>query len=154
MKKLIIVAIAVLCVACNQPPGGQGAGSDASGSNAVSGAAGSGDERFYGREQFTLVGNQSGTESGTFTEHVRDWGRTRAEIKDVTLSTMGITRRTNTRAVYNGPEIATVDLESGNVTVIVASGATLLACLGGSIWMSSHGIVVLSTVSLKVSISL
>lgn len=118
MKKLIIVAIAVFCVACNQPPGGQGSSADASGSNAASGGAGSGDERFYGRERFTLVGTQTGTEAGSFTEHVRDWGRARAEIKDVTLSMMGVTRRARTRAIYTGAEVATVDLETGNVTLM------------------------------------
>lgn len=117
MKQIMIGALALLCASCTQPPGS--APSSQAASDAPSESGGAGEERFYGRETFTLVGAQSGAESGSFTEHVRDWGRTRAEIKDVTLSMMGITQRTNTRVVYTGPQIATVDLATGNVTTAV-----------------------------------
>lgn len=117
MKKLVVVALAALCISCNQPPGGQGSGAGTQSADAQS-SAGAGDERFYGRERFTLVGTQTGTEAGAFTEHVRAWGRARVEIKDVTLSMMGVTRRTHTRVIYTGAEVATVDLETGSVTLM------------------------------------
>jgi len=117
MKKLAVVALVSLCISCNQPPGGQNSGAGTQSAGAQS-SAGAGDERFYGRESFTLIGTQTGTEAGSFTEHVRAWGRTRSEIKDVTLSMMGVTRRTQTRVIYTGAEVATVDLETGNVTLM------------------------------------
>ena len=41
--------------------------------------AADGKERFYGREVFTITHELSGSEKGSVTEHVRDWGRTRVE---------------------------------------------------------------------------
>jgi hypothetical protein len=83
---------------------------------AVSDAGGG--ERFYGRERFTIVYAHSGRQTGTSTEHVRDWGRRRAEIADTTLSVSGVTQRTNTRAVYEGPKVTTIDLGTQAVTTM------------------------------------
>jgi hypothetical protein len=74
------------------------------------------DERFYGKEKFTVVSVQSGAETGTITEHVRDWGRKRVEIKDTTMTMMGVTRRAQTRVIYDGDQIITTDLVTGAVT--------------------------------------
>jgi hypothetical protein len=74
------------------------------------------EERFYGKERFTLIGTQTGTETGTFTEHVRDYGRKRVEIKNATLSMMGFTQKTHTRAIFDRADIVTVDLNTGAVT--------------------------------------
>lgn len=114
MLRMMVIAAATLCVAC-VPPAGTGGSPEGSAESADTDNGGG--ERFFGRERFTLVGTQSGTESGSFTEYVRDWGRTRAEIKNTTIAVMGITRRTNARVVYSGPEIATIDLDTGAVTL-------------------------------------
>lgn len=92
-----------------------GASTDAQQTGETETQAGNGAERFYGRESFTLVGEQTGREAGTFTEHVRDWGRRRVEINDMTLSVAGRSLRNQTRALFDGPEIATVNLETGDV---------------------------------------
>jgi len=75
-----------------------------------------GTERFYGKEAFTIVSKQTGVETGDITEHVRDWGRRRAEIKNTSISVSGFTRSANQRVVQNGAEIVTIDNVTGTVT--------------------------------------
>lgn len=102
-KKAGLLAVAMFCTSLEAQQGDN--------------SPGAGTERFYGQERFTLVGTQSGAESGTWTEHVREWGRTRAEILDMKMSVFGISRQNRSRVVYTGPEIATVDLQTGGVTL-------------------------------------
>lgn len=115
MNRVLLLASCLLLAACPQPANQQ---QNAEAPSAQQGGAGAGDERFYGRERFTLVGTQTGAESGAFTEHVRAWGRQRAEIKNTTLSMMGVTQRTNQRVVYTGAEVATINLDTGAVSII------------------------------------
>lgn len=75
-----------------------------------------GKERFYGKRAFTIVSTQTGAEEGDVTEHVRDWGRLRAEVKDTSISIAGFTQATNQRIIYDGADITTVDETSGAVT--------------------------------------
>lgn len=115
MKRLAVLAAIALATACNQQSNQSGSSDQPS---AAAQAGDAGGERFYGRERFTLVLAQTGAESGTITEHVRDWGRRRVEIKDTTTRVGNFSRRSHTRAVIDGPEIATVDLETGAVTTM------------------------------------
>jgi hypothetical protein len=85
-------------------------------SNADAAPPADGEERFYGKESFTIVSAQTGTESGDFVEHVRDWGRNRAEIKKTTLKFGSFTTDSATRTIYEGARVTTVDLKTGAVT--------------------------------------
>lgn len=77
-----------------------------------------GRERFYGREKFTIVYEQSGIETGQVTEHVRDYGRSRAEIAKTTLKAAGMTIEKDTRLVYDGAKVTTIDNATGSVTTM------------------------------------
>lgn len=76
-----------------------------------------GDVRFYGRESFTVVSALSGSHTGTVTEHVRDWGRLRVEIRDAEMSLMGMTQPDRNRIVYDQDQIITIDSATGATTV-------------------------------------
>lgn len=112
-------------------------------------AAQDGDVRFFGHETFTIVSQATGSESGSITEHVRDWGRTRVEIRDTTLSMMGVSQSNRQRVIYDGDQIITVDLDTGATTVAanpmyanlvaamdgadgVETGFAMLSAMGGS----------------------
>ena len=75
-----------------------------------------GTERFYGKKSFTIVSEQTGVEAGSVIEHVREWGRVRAEIKDTTMSVAGFSQDTKQRAIYEGSKIVTID-EATNAVV-------------------------------------
>lgn len=75
-----------------------------------------GTERFYGKKSFTIVSEQTGVEAGEVIEHVREWGRIRAEIKNTTMSVAGFSQDTNQRAIYEGAKIITID-ETTNAVV-------------------------------------
>ncbi len=75
-----------------------------------------GTERFFGKKSFTIVSKQTGMEEGDVVEHVRDWGRKRAEIKNTSVSIGGFTQPTSQRAIYDGSKITTVDETTGRVT--------------------------------------
>lgn len=77
-----------------------------------------GTERFFGREKFTIVSAQTGAQTGDVTEHVRDWGRQRAEVTHSTVSISGYTQAMNQKTVQNGDKIATVNLDTGAVTTM------------------------------------
>ncbi len=83
LKAPLILAALIPCsqlVSCSQPAG---VANDVGNEAASATADAAPDEvRFYGRESFTIVSAQTGVESGTVTEHVRDWGRRRVEIKN------------------------------------------------------------------------
>lgn len=83
---------------------------------AETGAGGPRGDRFYGRETFTIEYEQSGAEAGTVTEHVRDWGRRRVEIVKTTIRVSTVTINKDTRAVFDGANVATVDNATGGVT--------------------------------------
>jgi len=108
MGRAALISLCLLA-ACSPPAQEQSAEDETA---AVSSEPGQ--ERFYGREQFTMSGTFTGAETGSFTEHVRDWGRTRAVIKDVRTAS----GREHTRVVYSGADIATIDLETGEVTLV------------------------------------
>ncbi len=68
-----------------------------------------GTERFYGKKAFTIVSEQTGVEAGEVIEHVREWGRLRAEIKNTTMSVAGFSQETNQRAIYESAKIITIN---------------------------------------------
>jgi len=72
---------------------------------------------FFDRDSFTMKSNQTGIETGSIVEHVRDCGRLRVEIKNTQTSMMGFTTSTSQRVIYDGPKIITVDNTTGQVTV-------------------------------------
>lgn len=123
MRKLTIPQIMAALIAgsqlvsCSQPAGVANGVANETAPAAAAAAAAPDEVRFYGRESFTIVSTQTGAESGTVTEHVRDWGRRRVEIKDATLAVAGQSIRQHHRVVHDGSRIATVDLETGSVTV-------------------------------------
>ncbi len=77
-----------------------------------------GKERFYGKERFTLVMTHSGSQTGTTTTHVRDWGRLRAEINDHSLSVAGMVQPTRNRIVFEGARATTIDAASNAATAL------------------------------------
>lgn len=70
---------------------------------AVPAASEAASERFYGREAFTIVYVQDGAEAGRVTEHVRDWGRRRAEIVRTTTKVSTVVIEKDNRMVSRVP---------------------------------------------------
>lgn len=71
--------------------------------------------KFFGREAFTIVMEQSGREVGTVTMHYRDWGRRSAEVIRVRNEATG--RLTDTRSFTDGAVSVTIDNVTGEVSV-------------------------------------
>jgi hypothetical protein len=106
------------------------------------------DERLFGVERFTIAYDQTGHDQGAVVEHVRDWGRARAEIKDTTLSIGGISHRSRIRVVHARAEIASVNVVSGDVTLatdpdyddlVAAEGAREAVAVGAAIMTRMGG---------------
>ncbi len=74
------------------------------------------ESRFYRVESFTLVRKLEGIHSGTVTEHVRNYGNERAEIRDVETRIAGFTQKDHTKTITRGAEITTVDLSAGTAS--------------------------------------
>lgn len=72
-------------------------------------------QKFYGRETFTIVLEQTGREVGTITQHFREWGRRSAEIIKLTNTETG--KVTDTRSFINGAASVTIDNLTGEVVV-------------------------------------
>jgi hypothetical protein len=77
------------------------------------------DEKFYPIEAFTIVSKLEGMRSGTKTVHTKNWGRTRVEIEETTLSMMGVTRTEKKRVIIDGKNITTIDEVAKTVTTTV-----------------------------------
>lgn len=86
---------------------------------AVPAASEAASERFYGREAFTIVYVQDGAEAGRVTEHVRDWGRRRAEIVRTTTKVSTVVIEKDNRMVSEGAKVATIDNRTGRISTIV-----------------------------------
>lgn len=71
--------------------------------------------KFFGRQTFTIVMEQSGREVGTVTTHYRDWGRRSAELIRVRNEATG--RLTDTRSFTDGAVSVTIDNITGEVNV-------------------------------------
>ena len=84
--------------------------------SAAAQAPGSGEERFYGRESFTIVSQLTGSETGSVTEHVRDWGRVRSEIGKSTTKIGGMSVARDNRIVYEGAKVTTIDAKTAQIT--------------------------------------
>ena len=69
-------------------------------------------KRFYGIESFTIVHKHEGMQTGTVTEHVRDWGNERVEIRKLEMKVGPITQQENKRVITKGESITTIDLET------------------------------------------
>ncbi|MDX2235020.1 MAG: hypothetical protein NW200_11045 [Hyphomonadaceae bacterium] len=114
MKRLFVTLGAIAALAACTPPAGQdsASGTDPSLKAKAAGAAG-GDERFFGEERFTIVMAHTGQQTGVSTLHVREWGRKRAEIKDLTINFAGMTQPMRERVINEGARIITIDPTSG-----------------------------------------
>jgi len=75
-------------------------------------------KRFYGIESFTIVHKHEGMQTGTVTEHVRDWGNERVEIKKLEMKMGPISQKENKRVITKGESITTIDLETNTATQI------------------------------------
>lgn len=116
--KIFRVVFVVMGLSACSPPAPDDSSDKSRPAAAENAAARDGGERFYGRETFTIVTSQTGHEAGSVIEHVRDWGRRRAEIKDATLRVSGVTQRINTRGVFEGPQVTTINLDDGAVSTM------------------------------------
>lgn len=81
-------------------------------------AAKAADVRFYPIEAFTIVYAHQGMQSGTTTVHTRDYGRLRAEWRELTMSFAGIVQQQKERVVIDGPSVTTIDLKTNTATRI------------------------------------
>ncbi len=61
-------------------------------------------------KQFTIVYELSGMDTGTLTHHSKDWGYHQVQIKDASMSVMGISQVTKERLITKGREITTINL--------------------------------------------
>ncbi len=110
MKRIAMMAAAAFLAACNP-------------ANSPTQAAASADgPRFYGEENFTIEYEQTGNQSGSWVEHVRDWGNRRVEIKNLTMSVTvpGLPTQTQTqndRTIYDGDQIININQDTGATTV-------------------------------------
>lgn len=80
--------------------------------------AADGSERFYGREKFTIVAKQTGVEAGDVVEHVRDYGRRRVEIKKTVMNYGGTSHAADTRMVFEGANVVSIDNSTGAITTV------------------------------------
>lgn len=71
---------------------------------------------FFGEESFTVEFKLTGMETGSITEHVKDCGRKRVEIRDSSMTMSGMTTVQKKRTIYDGDQIITVDSVNGAVT--------------------------------------
>ncbi len=78
-------------------------------------AAADSSQKFFGRETFTIVLEQTGREVGTVTMHYREWGRRSAEVTKLTNTETG--KVTDTRSFTNGAASVTIDNVTGEVVV-------------------------------------
>ncbi len=123
---VIALAMSAALAACN-PQASQDS------ADATSGGDG---PRFYGEQSFTILYEQTGNQSGSWTEHVRDWGDQRVEIKNLTMSMTvpGLPTQTQTqndRTVYNGDQIININQETGATTITTNPlYANLVAAMG------------------------
>ncbi len=110
MKRIAMMAAAAFLAGCNP-------------ANSPTQAAASADgPRFYGEETFTIEYEQTGNQSGSWVEHVRDWGNRRVEIKNLTMSVTvpGLPTQTQTqndRTIYDGDQIININQDTGATTV-------------------------------------
>ena len=79
-------------------------------------AASTAKKRFYGIESFTIVHKHEGMQTGTVTEHIRDWGNERVEIRQLEMKMGPITQKENKRVITKGETITTIDLEANTAT--------------------------------------
>jgi hypothetical protein len=73
-------------------------------------------ERFFDRETFTIRYEFTGAQTGSQTEHVRDWGVNRATVQDTAMQVMGQSIPQKGRTVIEGPLLFKIDETSGAVT--------------------------------------
>ncbi len=66
-------------------------------------------DRFYGREAFTIVSKQTGTEFGTVTEHARQWGRARVEVYDTTVKLGAAKLPKRERKIFDRGRVTTIN---------------------------------------------
>lgn len=73
--------------------------------------------RFYDKEAFTIVYQQTGkVDAGEIVEHARNWGAERVELKKTTTKIMGISQKVDQRIVYEGAKVTTIDNATGGVS--------------------------------------
>jgi hypothetical protein len=117
MRKWAILAAALVCAACNQNPAQNAGGAEPASQAAES----SGATRFYGRETFTIAYTSAGTQAGPSTEHIRNWGNQRVDIQNTstTIAMAGFsnTQINNTRTIYDGDKIISVNTDTGATTI-------------------------------------
>ena len=100
--------IALLLAACSPE------GSKAPGASAQSGDQ---EERYYGAERFTIVTSVTAERmTGTKTEHVRDWGRSRVTILKASENWNGKTTEVDFRQIWEGPKVTVIDNSTGLTT--------------------------------------
>ena len=68
-------------------------------------------------EQYRISYEQTGMMEGTIERGCRNWCNEQVEINDTSLSMMGITQKTHTRALTIRDKIYSVNLETGKTTV-------------------------------------
>jgi hypothetical protein len=75
--------------------------------------------RFYEKEAFTIVYQQTGkVDAGDIVEHTRNWGAQRVELKKTTTKVMGMTQKVDQRIVYEGAKVTTIDNTTGSVSTM------------------------------------
>ncbi|HAD09456.1 MAG TPA: hypothetical protein DCF62_08255 [Porticoccaceae bacterium] len=75
------------------------------------------DLRLHPVEHYRIQYEQTGMMTGTIERGCRNWCAEQVEITNTTVSMMGVTQKTRTRAVTVGDKIYNINLENGKATV-------------------------------------
>jgi hypothetical protein len=112
----VILGLVLGCGGSDESAPGESTG--ASSESASEPGAPSADERarWFGIESFTVVRKLEGMQTGTVTEHVRDWGNERVEIRDTEINIAGFRQTQKQRVISQGDSIVSVDLQAGTAT--------------------------------------
>lgn len=113
MRRFLALAALSLAAACS--PGANQPGGEAAPAAAIE--ADDGGERFYGARSFTIVYTLEGADAGTVTEHVRDWGRKRVEIKKSQIKFGPVVQNIDERTIFDHAKIVRIDATTGAITV-------------------------------------
>lgn len=117
LTRIAVVSAGVLALAACSPDASKETAA-ATPAAAAPTAAGGPKDRFYDRQAFTVAYTLSGAQTGTRTEHVRDWGARRVMLEDSVMTAMGQREAVRSRLLFEGADTYTVDLATGTRTVM------------------------------------
>lgn len=122
---LLVLPLTLVLSACgdrDEAGDGQGSGDGASGNvqseTDTPKPVKTSKQKMHDLKEFTVSYNLTGVETGTSTEHWRNWGQKRVELKKTTISMMGVNQSTDERIIIDGPTITSIDNGTNTATTM------------------------------------